>query len=509
MEPSLSREPSGGRSAADAEAGGIKADFWTKARVAALASVVTIAVIFVAGIMWKNWAPFGARVSYHIEMGKASDYATAPAPLTPSAMVGKDGNGALYQVEEMTMATEQVRFTLRIPYDSLERLTFEVEYGGDPEELLIAVANPADGQLITQPLHNRSLNNLGWHAVSGEGVTLFQRNAIYPDVSSFFNSFYAARDNAFAKPGNQVASYYFPLGPAYLGITPERINAGTEIGHSFRGKHVMTVYVKGEPLSMEFDWRDLNWYEGPDPLNVYVYNADSALVYSESFGDDGDESPSSVPSAPRHCQLFLPNLWEGAYRVEIGCGSDVVFSGIRSGQGYLVFNDKVFVADHVLYGLSESKPCTVYCNGKRLNVETWHPETVQTITLNGIEKLRIEKEKVNYSIGMDGDVNEISTQTGDVTLSSPGAYFSFSRQSLFYPVTSLSYSRLLPLSDIGYVIADYVLPEKLETTWKQTSVFDMAGVEIGDREIQVMLIAPGLATGAPIALRGITAVAEK
>jgi hypothetical protein len=515
MEMPEEEEKSGVNPRRPREAGGgggggrMRLDFWTKARIAALASVITIGAIFVASILWKNWAPFGAEVSYEIEVGEPSDYATTPAPLTGSALAGNDENGMLYQVEELVMSTEQVRFTLKTPYESLKRLTLEVEYGGDPDELLVATINPADNQLIAKPLHNKSLNGLEWSAVSSDTTTLFQREVVYPDAVSFIESFYSGNDMAFGEPGNQVASYYYQLEPDYPSIDPGHINAGTYINHSFRGKHVMKIYIKDEPLSLAFDWHDLNWYEGPDPLSVYVYNPDSAMIYAETLIDDGDITPSSIASDMRHFELSLPDLVEGEYKVDISCGSDIVFSGIRSNQGYLDFYEEVFIADNALYGLTETKSCTVYTNGKRLSAKTWHPDAVQTIDVNGVETLNIAQDNVTYSIAMDDDINRITTQNGDITLSSPGAYFSFTEESLFYPISALPYSRLLPLSDINYIIAGYIIPAREGETWKQTVVFDMAGVEIRDQSIELILIAPGLATGGPITLNRITAIAEK
>lgn len=492
--------------AAGGGAGGKKVDGWTRAKISAQACILTLAVVFVASILWKNWAPFGARMTYEIEVGEKSQCATAPAPLTPTAAAGLDESGALYQVEELAMSTEQVSFKLQYPYESLSRLTFEIEYGGDPEELLLATANPADGKLLVKPLHNRSLNDLAWNAVSGENAILFQKNPVYPDVASFL----ADREGAFARAGNRVASYYYPLEPSYPSVDPGRADLGTFIGHSFRGKHVMMTYVKDGPLSLGFDWQDLNWNQGPDPLSVYVFRySDSSLVYAQTLADDGDETPSSLPSAARHCEISVPGLPEGGYRVEMNCGSDVVFSNLSSGQGYLAFQESVFLADHALYGLAGSKPCTVYTNGTRLNAQTWHMDAAQALTINGGAQLRLEKDNTTYTAEMGNEVNEITTQTGDVTLSSPGAYFAFDRGSLFYPVAGAPYSRLLPISDINYVIAGYTMPRKDGENWKQTVVFDMTGVEIRKQTIEMILIAPGLSGGTPVALKRITAVAEK
>jgi len=293
-------------------------------------------------------------------------------------------------------------------------------------------------------------------------------------------------------------------------VDPARAGDGTFIGHSFRGKHEMLVYVEDGPLTLGFDWQDINWNQGPDPLSVYVFRySDSALVFAETFADDGDETPSSMPSASRHHEISIPNLEKGGYRVEMECGSDVIFSNLRSGQRYLIFQESVFLADHMLYGVTESKPCRIFTNGTRLNAETWHSEATQTLTINGSAQLSLDRDKITYTAEMAEGVNGIDIQTGSIILTSPGACFAFDPDSLFYPVTSVPYSRLLPLSDINFVIADYAPPRKEGERWKQAVTFDMAGVEIREGTIEVFLIAPGLAGGSLVALERITVVAEK
>lgn len=480
---------------------------WTKARIAAQASIMTIAVLFVASIIWKNWAPFGASVRYEIEIGKESEFVTLPSPLTHSAVVGDDGNGLLYQVDELVMATEQVRFKLKMPYESLRRLKFEIDYGGDPEELLIALVNPADGQLTSKPVHNRSLNGLGWSALSEDNTMLFQKNPIYPDTAAFLDAFQAGIDDTFSEPGKKVASYYYPLKPVYPGVDPASADKEVYIDHSFRGKHILETYVTGGALAIGFDWQDINWTDGPDPLSVFVFS-DAGMIHAESFLDDGDQSASNISSAPRRCELFLPDTPEGVYKIEISCGNDIVFSGISSAQNYLCFYENIFLADHPMYGAS-AKPGVLFTNGKRLNAQTWHTEGIQSINVNGNRELVIDEVSTSFSIEMEDDVNEIITQTGSVILSSKGAYFSFSPESLFVPIAASPYSRLLPLSDFNYIITDYVIPEQTGEGWKQEVVFNLDGVTFVDRMIEVILIAPGLSTGAPITLARIEALGEK
>lgn len=487
--------------------GGKNLTSWAKVRIAAQAVIITVAVLFVASLIWKNWAPFGANVRYEIEVGGESGFVTLPSPLTPSAVAGEDGNGLLYQVEELVMSTEQVRFKLKMPYDSLSRLAFEIEYGGDPDELILGVVNPVGNQLISRPVHNRSLNDLGWSMVSEDAATLFQRTPVYPDVDAFLGTFRGSGDDTFGRTGNKVATYYYELEPAYPDVDLGIADRETFIDHSFRGKHVISTYVKEAPLSIGFDWLDINWSDGPDQLSVFVY-AGEDVIHAESLPDDGDLSASQVPSAPRRFELFLPDLAEGAYRVEINCGNDVVFSGIGSAQNYLCFLDSVFLADHPMYGMA-AKSSTLFTDGRRLNAQTWHVEGIQTITINGDEELALARENISYSAEMSGDVNEITTQAGSLMLSSRGAYFSFSADSLFFPITSTPYSRLFPVSDFNYVIADYRIPEPEGDGWRQEVAFDLEGVVFADRTIEVILIVPGLSSGAPVTLNSITAVGDK
>ncbi len=480
-------------------------DPWMKVRVAARASIVTAAVALVAVIVWVNIMPFRIKISYDINLAKTTEHVSVPSPLKSSATLGTDSNQDVYQVEEMVMAADQVSFSLETPYDHLSRLTFQVEYGGDPEELGLGLVNPADGKMIYEPLHNKSLNDLGWPAVSDGSTTLFQRSGAFVNPLDFVNALYASSDEFFNLPGNQVAFYGYPLDPVYIGLDAKRANEGSFIRHAFRGKHALLVYTDGEPLDLRFNYRDLNWQDGSDGMNISVFLG-SSLVHAQAVPDDGNISADGKPS-DREIRLNVPDLAPGVYRVALSCGDDVIISDIISGQKYISFAENVFLADNEIYG-TPSKNAVLFTNAKVLNAQAWYPATLQSLLLNGQEEFSINKTDTVFSVQMNESVNEVTTQDGGLTLSSPGACFAFWQDSLFYPIKESPYSRSLLTSDLGYVIADYQLPVRTEDAWKQEVTFDMSGIALPHRKIDILLLAPGSTGNVPVAIKRITAVAE-
>ncbi len=479
---------------------------WAKIRIAARSSIATAGVILVGIIIWMNLAPLGAKVTYDINLTKQSEHVTLPAPIKSIARVGADESGDTYQVQRMAMTTDKATFSLDTPFDRLKRIAFEVEYGGDPTELGLSLINPDGSGLTYKPLHNESLNRLGWPTVSDGSTTLFQRNAVYANPGEFLQALYGSRDRNFDHAGNQVAFFGYPLEPVYVGIDETQANAGTVIEHAFRGNHTLFVYVNGAPLDLQFNYRELNRLEGVDRLNILLSQAGEVL-YTMTEPDDSNTSADSVAS-DRSVIVHVPNLATGVYKLDLYCGNDAIFYDIISAQKYIGFYEDVFLADSDIYGMP-GKGALLFTNGSVLDVQTWHTPSLQTLTINGDQRLSVDRINTTFSAEMSGNFNQVQTQTGSLMLTTPGAFLSFAEDSLFFLVPEFPYTSSLPMSNVGYVITGYGLPLKSGDGWKQEVIFDLTGMPIESRRLDFILSAPGASSAAPVTIGKITATAEK
>lgn len=468
---------------------------WRRARFAVTMLITLAVIVLFLVLIFKNVAPFGASVEYHIDLETGVGDKALPSPLEPSAALGVDENGVAYQVPQSMMTSDLLTFELEIPYENFDTAELTIRYQGDPEEFLFGLRGDKESEYRYKPIHNRSLNELDWFNTEDAGITLWERQEDYASVEEFISDPLVTSSEDGQEAGRAlVASYYYEVEQPYPEIDASGIDSGTRVGSLLRGLHVFYTVVGVEPLSFSFDKRELNWKEGPDPLGVFVYSG-SELIWSTSIPDDGDEFESGVISPAVEFDLTLPDLPEGVYRIELFCDTDVIIENLRATQGYLSFVDKIFVADHELYEIAPSRPQTVFTNAEALYVWTWHPEAYQTIGVDGEEEIVMEEAGIKTFALLPYGVKELRMEMGDLSFLSKESSFAFSRASFFdpYPVKVKEYSREILYSDIEYVIADYTVPDEEGEWLTRKLTFDLEDMEIEDNKLRCTLWAPNLA----------------
>jgi hypothetical protein len=476
---------------AEGDAGTSGTARWRAARHVARAVIVLAVIAFFTVLVFKNVAPFGATVEYQIDLQEGGNKAL-PSPITPSAELGVSGNGVEYQVPETKMTVDMLTFDLEVPYTDLDTAEVQVQYRGDPSELLFGVRGGPESQYAYMPVHNKSLNQLNWDRIEGDQVTLFERSRDYETVDDFIAA--PPMPSPTEPDYARIASYHYEVPQPRPDIDSSKVDAGTAIDATLRGPHKFYIYVGNKPLQISLIKQELNWDEGPDPLDIQVFSSEE-LIWATNVPDDGDERESRAISAPRKVEFTLPGLSEGVYRVDLLCNEDVVIEGLSTSQRYLSFIDGVFIADHELYELGPSKPVAVYTNAQELNAWTWHPEAFQTLNANGNQSLTVDKEGQKFLWNLSPGLNEIRTEMGDIILLSKGSSFSFSRDSFFdpFPVKLVAYNESLLFTDIRYIIAAYSVPEAEGEWLTQKIAFDLRDVEIVDNKLRCALLAPNLA----------------
>jgi len=455
--------------------------------------VFSAAAVLLGILLYKNIAPFGAMVTYRVDLEHNPERFTVPASLTPSAALGKDKNGIYYQIPQQKMTTDQVTFDLTVPYERFSTAEVKVKYQGDPEEFLVGVRSFSSGQLISMPLYNKSLNELSWDKVEDGRLTLFQRTKKFKTIDGFVA---APHIFPWSKETNKkvahVATYYCDFAQQY-DIDMDTINDGTVVDASLRGPHGFYTYVKDEPLKIILAKQDINWYEGADPLDINIYSGDR-LIYSQNIPDDGNVSKNQKPLESQRVEVNVPNLKEGVYKIVLDCECDVIIKNIASRQKYLCFERKLFLADHKMYKIGPTKSNIVYTNGKKLAAETYHGASLQTLELNDEQELVISEEHEEFSMNLSKDINKIESEKSDVVLYAEDGYFAFSKDSLFdpFPIKVVPYSKDLVLSNIDYILAEYTIPQKEKGWLVNTAVIDLSHMEAKDNKLNFVLYAPGL-----------------
>ncbi len=469
---------------------------------------ITAAAALLAALIFLNLAPWGARLEYHIDLRQGEKDAL-PSPLVPGTSLGSGEDGSVYEIPEMIMETDRVNFNLDVPYEKVRSARVEIEYRGDPKELLLGVSGSKDSPFIYKPVHNRVLNGLAWNRVTEGPLSLFQKAENYDSVGDFLAD--PPLPGLNEKDYPRIATYYFDMPQPVPGTLPSESAGGIDLPVSLRGQHSFYILVEEGSIELSLVKHELNWSEGPDDLDVLVYKGTS-LKWGAKYPDDGDEMESGALSVPQRCDIFLDGLDSGVYRVDLVCGFDVIVDGIHSEQDHVVFADSVYLADHELYGLGPSRPVTLFTDAEELKVHTMHGEALQTLRAEGGGDLAIDQIEQHFGWSLPPGIKRVDTECGDVVLLSKGSLFAFSADSFFdpFPVKVEEYNEGLLMSDIEYIVADYVLPED-DGAWKRRELFfDLSELAIEEKKLRCSLFSPGLSqANGEIAIGRIDVVLEK
>ncbi len=436
---------------------------------------------------------------YEIDFQKGSRYGMQPFPISSENIIGEDGVGSIYQFAKQEMTSEKVFFDLKTQYQNLEKIDVRVRYRGNPKELFLGLQQSDSAQYLYLPIHNRDLNDLDWDVIEENGLMLFQRQKVYNDISSFIDDAIAMQKAPSSdESAPRIASYNYEVSSPPGGIEEEKINEGSIVDATLRGKHTFYVYIKGKPMHFTFDRQDMNWDVGEDSLEIKVSHQ-GTLLYSRYVFDDGDATASKIPAQPQSESVYLDGLQEGVYKVELTCGNDVAISNIRSEQKYLIFPGSVFIVNnHDAYPMFEDKSMSVFLDGANLLMAIYHPESRQTVKVDG-NIVRINDETQQYQVDIPDGLHQIDLQKGDITLRSEGGMFSFAEDSLFgyAPLKTVAFDSTT-LDNVDYVLAGYDKPKENDGWLEARLEIDASNLRVADGRIGLAFYAPKVS--APIEL---------
>src|SRR3989344_1747186 len=251
------------------------------------------------------------------------------------------------------------------------------------------------------------------------------------------------------------------------------------INEPLRETQKFYIYAKGD-LNVEVKKRDLNWYlnneTGEDKLEMNLYDLSGKLISSSYINDDGivEKKVNKEDRKIQQGSLFVPNLKEGAYRLELKNNGDMVITQIKINQNKAILLDRVFLAGSSVYFTDIEKESSIYFKSEKpinLELRTYHGQaTNQTVNVNGNYKTLIEKVNFVHYLFVQGsnDLYELESPKNDMIVIGP-RIFSFSNESYFNP---LVVDKIPYKDDISYLEknADYVLveytPVKSDGEWK-------------------------------------------
>ena len=213
---------------------------------------------------------------------------------------------------------------------------------------------------------------------------------------------------------------------------------------SLRGSHDFYFFSSGGTLELKVTKRDLNWYEGEDSLEVLVYSLDGTHGVAIIIDDDGDNARSSRLGYAQHQTLKIENLEKGIYHLalkSLGEGDDFVITRLQLNQGKLVMPEEIFLAGN-FYLDGEPGLTTIWCylfSDGEIKFSTAHKASLQNVILSGEsynQTISIDAVNMEFSTGLlKAGMYQITSEAGDTIIKTSSGYFSFTKDSLFIPVS--------------------------------------------------------------------------
>ncbi|MFA6107114.1 MAG: hypothetical protein WC745_05615, partial [Patescibacteria group bacterium] len=324
--------------------------------------------------------------------------------------------------------------------------------------------------------------------IKDKGAILLQREKKYSRIDDFF-----------AKPpaAGEIAVYNYDFSPRFIipGYVAEKNIAS--LPAKLRGKYEFFIYLKNEDLNLSFDFLDLNKNTASDPIKI-VITGNGRTVASEELSDDGNASDNGATGQPGPMNFKILNLAEGAYKVEVLAGDDIITESLRTAQKKIAFARLIHI-------YSAAFPLKLITDSSSIALQTNNPASLSQVPA-GKEIIDVNETYRQFEKCLNDKITEITLSKSDMLVSGDGV-FAFSSGALFNPGVRKITPCFNPVqSGVNYIIAGWGGPAEEnslpagqaglsdgETGWKTASAdFDLTGAYAEKGKYSFMISVPGL-----------------
>lgn len=433
--------------------------------------IVAVPIATFAWLATQEIVPSGTFVVRHT-VGEASPFIDE---LLPDARVDEHG-----------VITDDPVFFFVHPHRHFDAVEAEVWFQNEtvPIVELGALGNVEAQAYDLHPLQNRVIDTLGWERIEDDGMVLLQREPAYASVDAFLSD---------PPPVSEVATYHASLTEPYVlpGYAPSAETRVVDV--SLRGFHEFKTYVKGETLSFDFAYMDMNRDDGADAVTVVVTNVDGQPVADGRASDDGNVDDDARATGLRHVTVSAAGLPEGTYKLAMQGSRDIFWRTITTTQQKMVFLNNLFLGDEVGYQ-PVPRPVTFWTEAKHLTFATRHVEGLQAITHGySSSALVIDEPYKRFALDVDETgVVPVHTEAGDLEITADG-HVAFAEDMYFNPdPVRLTYNTDLDRLGVNYVLAEYVSPEKVGDWYVARATFDTAELVLDEGAWKFVVSTPGI-----------------
>jgi hypothetical protein len=441
--------------------------------------VSPVVILFIAG--WRDLVPSG-QTTYRYDIGKSS---AIISPLFPANRLQPEllhTNSGWQKVVK-----EPVYFEARLQR-KFDQAEVTVEFA-NPSNTFVQVGLRTIGELDWNydylPLDNPVLNNLNWPKLSNGSLSLWQRQKDFQTIEQF---------TSVLPTVNNLAIYAYNLQRKFLLPDYQPLAKRQTIVRSLRGQHVFYTYIKNELLDFIFKYNDINRADGFDPWKIVVFDSENKEIYKMLVADDGRGGRFDGASKLLTAKLYLPNLNEGVYRIELQAEDEIIFRSFDTAQRYLTFANRLYLVDSEEYsnGLTDLKiePTFVYSTISRLGFYTAHSTSLQKISIGARQTINLDKTHTDYYLTAKEVPTIIYSPKNDIKIFGRGL-LALSKDTYFNPeIYNLRDFAATP--DIKYLLTSYQVPQQTGE-WRQNRVvFSLANANPANRKLRFSISAPEL-----------------
>lgn len=372
--------------------------------------------LLLGGLLWIDIQPDG-MLKGGLVPGKRNPYMYHPLPDTRIAVKKDFQVGVEEDIDVYEMTGEPAYIALRLPKTQYDRVVMGVEFMPMQQTVfeIGPESSPGAQTFDLKPLYQEAIEKLKWTMRDVDGGFVYEKPG--------FEGKSHARD--------RIATYaYEPTtpyrDPAYAASTERR---SYEV--DLRGTHQMKVYIKDQPLDMQFTFSDMNREIGQDDLIVAVRDEEGRLVRELRQEDDGNERMDQEVNRFT-IPLYLENLEEGVYEISISTTTDIFLRTIDTTLTRFVFMNRLYIGDAIGWRNAPART-DFYGNGQAYTLLTLHNEGLQTVYFDDASVM-LNKTHVNTQFILEKPSERLRMRVpnGDVSVVSDGV-FALTAEQFFMP----------------------------------------------------------------------------
>lgn len=336
-----------------------------------------------------------------------------------------------------------------------------------------------------KPVDNKALDYLmlRWNKIEENGYVFLQKDNNYSSLADWEKDLKNGRlkdcsDNL----TNCLAVYNYS--PEYnYQISNYQPSLPLTIDQPLRGAHQFYLYLKNEPLHLDFYFVDQNLDLKPAPVKVILSSSDR-VIETETI-DDPNAHPGSGQIEEKKLSLDQRNLPAGVYKVEVKITDDMIIKKINSSIGRLSFINKI-------WPVSGKGNLTLYTDTDYLQVKALNPASLQTISFAGKNfSLTEAYRQFNFESKDGGIAKEIKINKDDLILENSGV-FAFSPAGIINPSLTKVDRSFSVKTPVKYIVAGYSEPKEADGVKTATVEFDLKNAYREKGKYSFMISVPGL-----------------